>query len=355
MFLRNVIYRSGREGYRTYRIPALSVSPEGTVLAFCEGRRNSPSDTGDIDMLVKRSTDNGRTWSAQQTIWDDGVNTCGNPCPVMDVETGTTWLLMTWNRGGDSESAIIDRTSEDSRRVFVTHSSDDGLSWARPAEITDDVKSPDWTWYATGPGAGIQITRGPHKGRLVVPCDHIEAGTNHYYSHIIYSDDHGKTWTLGGRAPRHQVNECQVVEITGSRLMLNMRNYDRSNRRRQVAFSDDGGLSWKGQRFDPALIEPICQASFRRYGWPEGGKDVVLFSNPASETERVNMTVRASYDEGRNWPVSKALHPGPSAYSDLAVSPDGTIWCFYEGGEKHPYEKIILARFSYDWLTLGKE
>jgi hypothetical protein len=224
------------------------------------------------------------------------------------------------------------------------HSSDDGLTWSQPEEITADVKEKDWTWYATGPGSGIQIQHGPHKGRLVIPCDHIEAGTKHYYSHIIYSDDSGKTWQLGGSTPKHQVNECEVVELPGGRLMLNMRNYDRSRKSRQVAISDDGGMTWKDQRFETILIEPICQAAIERYSWPgKESQSIIFFSNPASNKGRVNMTLRASFDEGRTWPAKKVLHTGPSAYSDLAVLRNGEIACLYEAGEAHPYQSIVFA------------
>ncbi|MCD6505086.1 exo-alpha-sialidase [Candidatus Poribacteria bacterium] len=347
----NAIWVSGQGGYHTYRIPALAVTVRGTLLAFCEGRKHDRSDTGDIDLLVKRSTDGGRTWSESKIVWDDGENTCGNPCPVVDEEDGTVWLLMTWNRGDDNERHIIDRTSRDTRRVFLTSSSDDGISWAEPIEITKAVKKPNWTWYATGPGAGIQIKNGKYRGRLVIPCDHIEAETKHYYSHIIYSDDHGRTWQLGGRAPRPGVNECEVVELYGGRLMLNMRNYDRSHPTRQIAFSDDGGMSWYDQHHHPQLIEPICQASVRRYSWPkENGRGIILFSNPASQEKRINMTIRVSYDEGKSWPIARVLHPGPSAYSCLAVLPDGEIACLYEAGGEHPYESLVFARFTLDWL-----
>jgi sialidase-1 len=340
------LYVSGQDGYRTYRIPALAVTTQGTLLAFCEGRKNSASDTGDIDLLVKRSTDHGRTWSPQQVVWDDAGNTCGNPCAVVERETGTIWLLMTWNRGDDHESQIIAQTSKDTRRVFVTHSTDDGLNWSDPREITADAKRDDWTWYATGPGSGIQIQHGPQQGRLVIPCDHIEAGTKRYYSHIIYSDDQGKRWQLGGSTPEHQVNECEAVELAGGRLMLNMRNYDRSQKNRQVAVSEDGGLTWKDQRFDPALIEPICQAAIERFSWPSAdSKSVILFSNPASRDGRVNMTVRASFDEGQTWTASRVLHAGPSAYSDLAVLANGEIGCLYEAGQAHAYESIVFAEF----------
>ncbi len=333
------LFVSGEGGYDTYRIPALAVTKAGSVLAFCEGRKKSRSDTGDIDLLVRRSEDGGATWAEARVVWDDGGNTCGNPAPVVDRATGTVWLLSTWNLGRDVEREIIDGKSRDTRRVFVIHSEDDGKTWSEPREVTASVKKEDWTWYATGPGAGIQLERGAHAGRLVIPCDHIERDTKHYYSHIICSDDHGATWRLGGSTPEHQVNECQVVELKDGRLLLNMRNYDRSKKYRQVAFSDDGGMSWAGQRFDEALPEPICQASIRRAG------DWIVFSNPADAGNRVNMTVKASFDEGRTWAGELVLHAGPSAYSDLAALPSGDIACLYEAGEEHPYETIVLAVF----------
>lgn len=343
---RQTIWRSGGDGYHTYRIPALAVTTKGTVLAFCEGRKGSRGDSGDIDLLVKRSEDNGRTWSEQRVIFDDAENTCGNPCPIVDRQTGTVWLLMTWNRGDDPESDIIAQQSRDTRRIFAASSIDDGLTWTKPKEITAEVKKENWTWYATGPGGGIQIEKGPHAGRLIAPCDHIEAGTKHYYSHVIYSDDHGESWQLGGSTPQHQVNECAVAELSGNRLMLNMRNYDRTKKSRQVAMSDDGGVTWRDQHFDDALVEPICQASLHRYSWGEDGKGVILFSNPASEESRMNMTVRVSTDEGRTWPIQKVLHAGPSAYSDLAVLKNGCVACLFEAGSEHPYEEIVFAEFD---------
>jgi sialidase-1 len=346
------LWQSGTDGYHTYRIPALVATTKGTLLAFCEGRRYARKDAGDIDLLMKRSTDNGRSWSAQQIVWDDSSNTCGNPSPVIDRDTGTVWLLMTWNRGEDHEDQIIASQSRDTRRVFVTSSPDDGSTWARPTEITQYVKKPEWTWYATGPGAGIQIEQGPRAGRLLIPCDHIEAGTKRYYSHVIFSDDHGASWQLGGSSPAQHVNECQIVELSGDRLMLNMRNYHPDQRQRQVAFSADGGLTWQNQHFDPVLVEPICQASIRRYAWPGvGSPNVILFSNPASVQSRSNLTVRASFDEGGTWPLARVFHTGPSAYSDLAVLPGGGIACLFECGEASAYEMIRLTLFELAHLS----
>lgn len=345
------LFIGGQDGYHTYRIPALAVTPKGTVLAICEGRKKGGGDAGDIDLVMKRSMDNGKTWSAQQVIWDDQENTCGNPCAVVDRDTGTIWLLSTWNRGDDREDAIIKQTSKDTRHVFVINSVDDGITWSKAVEITADVKLTNWTWYAAGPGSGIQIEQGPHKGRLVIPCDHIEAATKRYYSHVIYSDDHGKSWKLGGRTPQHQVNECEVVELAGGKLMLNMRNYDRTKKSRQTAVSSDGGLTWTDQRLDPTLIEPICQAAIERVpATAKNNKDAILFSNPASEKGRVNMTLRASTDDGKTWPVSRVLYAGPSAYSDLAVLANGEVACFYEGGVKNAYESILFVSVPLDTL-----
>ncbi len=344
------VFRSGEAGYHTFRIPSAIVASNGTLLAFCEGRKQSRSDAGDIDLVLRRSSDGGRTWGPLELVWDDVNNTCGNPCPVLDKTTGELWLLLTWNRGDDTESRIIAQTSKDTRRVFVTRSADHGRTWDKPREITTRVKATNWTWYATGPGAGIQIEGGPHRRRLVIPCDHIEAGTKLYFSHVIYSDDHGQTWKLGGSTPRPSVNECEVVELSDHRLLLNMRNYDRAQRTRQVAISRDGGLTWTDQRHAPALVEPICQASIRRYSWPESGrKNLILFSNPAS-TERKQMTVRLSEDDAQSWLVAKELTPGPAAYSCLVVLPDGTIGCLHERGNRAPYETIVLDRFTLDWL-----
>jgi sialidase-1 len=349
------VFVSGRHGYHTYRIPSLIRTPRGTLLAFCEGRKNSTADTGDIDLLLKRSPDGGDTWSASQVVRDDGPNACGNPCAVVDRDTGTIWLLMTHNLGIDREAQIIRRESKGTRTVWVCHSDDDGRTWSRPREISKTTKRANWTWYATGPGAGIQIRHGRHAGRLVVPCDHIEAKTRHYYSHVIYSDDHGATWKLGGSTLNHQVNECEVVELADppGRLMLNMRNYDRQNRTRQVAVSDDGGLTWKQQRHDKALIEPICQASIRRLRWPQGDRPgVILFSNPASKDKRVNMTVRASLDDGRTWPHARTLYDGGSAYSCLVCFPDNSAGCLFE---VDGYKRVVFTRFDLAWLQGARE
>lgn len=340
----NVFVR-GADGYHTYRIPSLLVTPKGTVLAFCEGRKNSGSDTGDIDLVLKRSTDGGRTWSKQQVVWDDAGNTCGNPCPVVDEATGTIWLLLTWNRGDDNEKAIKAGTSKDTRRVFVCSSKDDGLTWTEPRDITAATKPAAWRWYATGPGVGIQLQRGEHKGRLVIPCDHsvnLESGKMEYRAHAIYSDDHGATWKAS-EPIEPDVNECQVVELSDGKLLMNLRNYrEATSRQRALSFSDDGGATWSEVTYDPVLVEPVCQASLIRVAPASGGDQRLLFSNPATTKKRVQMTVRLSPDGGKTWPAAKLLHAGPAAYSCLAMLDADTVGCFYECGEKSAYERIVL-------------
>jgi sialidase-1 len=338
------IWVAGEGGYHTYRIPSLIETSNGSLLAFCEGRKGGGGDAGNIDLLLKRSVDGGRTWGRSTILWDDGANTCGNPCPVVDQATGIVWLLLTHNLGVDHESAIVEGTGKGSRTVWVTSSSDDGVTWKEPHEITSTTKKADWTWYATGPGVGIQLQRSAHAGRLVIPCDHKVLGTKELYSHVIYSDDHGMSWRLGGRMPDDLNNECQVVELSDGRLLMNMRHYDRERMTRSLSISEDGGGTWSGNFFQPNLIDPICQASLISVS--TGEEQLLLFSNPASQTRRVNMTVKMSSDEGRSWPASLVLHKGPSAYSSLEALSDGKLACLYECGVKSSYETIAFAVFD---------
>jgi sialidase-1 len=151
-----------------------------------------------------------------------------------------------------------------------------------------------------------------------------------------------------------------VVQRTDGSLLLNMRNYDRGHRARAIAASQDGGLSWSKPSHDEALIEPVCQASLCRCSLAkDGGRDRLLFCNPAHTGKRENLTLRMSYDEGRTWPLGRVLWAGPAAYSCLALLGDGTILCLYERGAKQPYEKISLVRVALEWLEgsgpAGKE
>lgn len=330
------LFIAGQAGYHTYRIPALAVTMRGTLLAFCEGRRHSSSDAGEIDLLLKRSFDGGFTWEEMQVVVSEPEMTCGNPCPVVDPFDGAIRLPFTKNRAADTQEII--QQGKGKRTVWLTRSSDDGAGWAEPREITAAVSDPAWTWYATGPTHGVAL----RTGRLIVPCDHVRPVNydrgDPKHSHIIYSDDHGATWRLGGSAGVG-TNECAALEMSDGALYLNCRNYS-GNHRRAVAWSRDGGETFSPLTYDDALIEPTCQASLARYD-----ETTVLFSNPASE-KRERMTIKISRDECRTWDAGLLLHPGPAAYSDLAVLPDKTICCLYERGDERPYEKLTLARLS---------
>lgn len=351
-FEQKPIYRSGTEGYHTLRIPAIVVTTKGTILAFCEGRKHSMSDTGAIEIVLKRSLDGGETWSKLQVVWSDHGNTCGNPCPVVDSETGTVWLLMNHNLGSDDIRPIIAGTSKGTRSVWATKSTDDGVTWSDPVEITKATKDSDWRWHSTGPGAGTQLK----SGRLTIPCCITKVADEQFYSYVIYSDDHGATWRRGEPTPGNKVTECEAVELEDGTLLLNMRSHDTRPHCRSIARSKDGGLTWSEVSQDETLIEPFCQASIRRLTWKDdGGRSRILFSNPADAEARMNMTVRLSYDECKTWPAAKQLHAGPSAYSCLAVLPDRTAACLYECGEKHRYGTVTLARFNVEWLTDGRD
>lgn len=342
------VFRSRTEGYHTFRIPSLIVTQQGNVLAFAEGRKSGGGDAGDIDLLLKRSTDGGRTWSAPQVVWDDGGNTCGNPAPVVDQKTGRIWLFLTWNLGSDHERDIMAAKSQYPRRCYVTFSDDEGESWAPPKEMPH-LRKDTWRWYATGPDKGIQLTQGPLQGRMVIPCnhsDHEDPDLHPYRSHVIYSDDHGESWKLGG-VVGEKTNESTIVELTGGRVMDNMRSYHGKNRR-AISISDDGGETWGDILLDDVLVEPVCQASILRLNWP-GPDDQpgrVVFCNPASRA-RERLTLRTSHDDGTTWDHSRCLYEGAAAYSCLTKLANGNLGVLFE---RDSYQTITFVEVNVAWL-----
>lgn len=346
-----VVFESGKEGYRNFRIPAIVRTKAGTLLAFCEGRTGG--DSGPIDLVLKRSFDNGKTWSPLQILWDDGENTCGNPCPVVDESTGTIWLLMTWNLGSDREKEIMEGKSQDVRHVYVTNSKDDGVTWANPTNISESTRQLDWRWYATGPGNGIQLTRGPNAGRLLIPANHSDhdEGGHPYRSHVFYSDDHGESWKLGG-IHQDKTNESAVVELADGSILQAMRSYHGKNLR-AMSVSKDGGENWGEVYLDPALTTPVCQASIIRLNWPdESGSNLgrILFSSPLG-TERKKMTIWMSEDEGKSWPKQRTIYEGAAGYSNLVKLDEKSVGLLYERDNSRT---ISFVHFGLEWLE-GKE
>jgi sialidase-1 len=366
-------------GYALYHIPGIAVTAKGTVLAWCEARKKG-SDWDAIDILLRRSTDGGKTWSEPKKIADVPGPKTKNPAALALKFVNTEDV--TYN----NPVAIADRDGTvhflfclEYMRCFYMRSDDDGVSWSAPVEITgafeDFHKAYAWKVLATGPDHGIQLKN----GRLVVPV-WLSTGTggNAHRPSVtatIYSDDHGKTWHAGEIAVPNtedwiNPNETVAIELADGSVMLNVRSESKAHRR-LVTTSKDGATNWSTPKFDEALLEPICMAGIVRLSLKSKGadKDRILFVNPDNLTradgkeapgknrDRKNVSVKLSYDEGKTWPVNKALDPGPSGYSDIGVAKDGTILCFYGRGEKpgFAFDYLTLARFNLEWLTDGKD
>lgn len=375
------IFEAGKDGYALYRIPGIVVTKKGTVLAYCEARRTGKSDWDTIDIMLKRSTDGGKTWDAMRKIADVPGPKTKNPVALAQKLANTNDV--TYNNA----TAITDKDGTvhflfclEYCRAFYMQSKDEGLTWTVPVEITSafDKFRPEYDWkvIATGPAHGIQLK----KGRLVVPI-WMSTGTGGHAHRpsavsVVYSDDHGKTWHRGDMVVKDpelkNPSETIVVELADGSTMLNIRSESKEHRR-AISISKDGATGWSKLKFDDALLEPICMASILRISEPKnGGKNRILFANPNNLTrkdgkekpemsrDRINVSVKLSYDEGKTWPVTKLLEDGFSGYSDMAMTPDGTILCFYERGStdgKNIYKTGLLtvARFNLEWLTEGKD
>ena len=328
------LFRSGEDGYHTYRIPALLVTRQNTILAFIEARKNSPRDHGDIDLMLRRSFDGGRSWSQPQIVCDDGEHTMGNPCPVVDRATGTIWLPF----------------SRDNQQMLVSKSDDDGQTWSEPLDITPTTTRPQWYWFGAGPGHGIQM----ESGRLVIPAwgDVVETLGQIEFSYTFYSDDHGSTWQHNAALDLDTSDECEVVQLVDGRLYMNARSRQGKGQR-AYSFSQDRGHSWLPVQFDKRLPEPSCQGGLVRFTkQPQFQRNRILLSTPAHQGRRERLTVRLSYDECQSWPVSKVLYQKSSAYSDLAVTEDQHILTAYEADN---HSRVVLARFNLEWLTNGQD
>ncbi|HSH95449.1 MAG TPA: sialidase family protein, partial [Roseimicrobium sp.] len=375
------LFVSNTGGYKVYHIPGVAVTAKGTVLAWCEARKKG-SDWDAIDILLRRSTDEGKTWGEPRSIAsvpgpktknafslklkfvDPNDITYNNPVLIPDRD-GTVHMLFCLEY----------------ERCFYQRSTDDGSTWSTPVEITktfDTFKSAyDWKVLATGPNHSIQLKN----GRLVVPV-WLSTGTggNAHRPSVtatIYSDDKGKTWKAGDIAVPNtedwiNPNETVAIELADGRVMLNVRSESKTHRR-LVTVSKDGATGWSTPKFDDALLEPICMAGIVRLSTvKDGGKNRIVFSNPdnlkrldgkespGKTRDRMNISLKLSYDEGSTWAVNKVLDPGGSGYSDLAVTKNGTILCFYGRGDRNDFSgfafnQLTLVRFNLEWLTDGKD
>jgi sialidase-1 len=353
------LFQAHSRGYDVYRIPAIVVTARGTVLAFC-GARGGSSDWAPIDILLRRSTDGGMTWQRPQVVASAAGCTVDNATPILDRLTGAVHLLYQVNYA----------------RCFYTCSQDDGGTFSIPAEITGVFEQfrgeYDWNVIAPGPGHGLQMV----SGRLVVPVWLSTGGRAHRPSivAVIYSDDHGRAWQRGDVVVGHSADvpnpsETVALQLEDGRVMLNIRN-ESPRHRRLVSCSTDGVTGWSEPAFDEELFEPICFASLVRLTTRvQGGRGRILFANPDYRDmpkgegdwrlRRQNLTVRLSYDDGETWPIARVLDAGPSGYSDLAATADGTVFCLYESA--HARSDIFAdtdmaaARFNLVWLTNGAD
>lgn len=359
-FEQQVLFKASQDpGYACFRIPAVVKTTKGTLLAFAEGRVNDCSDAGDIDIVLKRSTDGGRTWGPLQVVNEGGGDTHGNPAPIVDRETGRILLAETYNTGrtdGRNCDVPCDRTPH------MQHSDDDGLTWSEPRDLSDEILPDHWnSWYATGPVHGIQLSRGRHAGRLVFGVNAetwngSQVSANH--AALIVSDDGGDNWRIGatdsypipaGGTFRQKPSEMTMTERADGVILISGREQDGTDLgHRTQTFSRDGGDSFTSPfRTQPDLYTPQVQGSSLRLG------DRILLACPADPDRRRTMMVRSSYDGGRTWDSvdrGTVVTTDWSGYSDMVGISGDTVGLMYEGGAMDARDELRFARFTEDWL-----
>ena len=343
------VFINGQEGYACFRIPSIVRAVDGTLLAFVEGRRDNCGDHGGVIRIVlKYSSDNGKTWSALAVVGENGEAVSASPSPVVDEKTGDVILIFNKTEFNEFDVAA----GRGIRRFFVTRSTDNGLTWSTPQEITSQVMRLDQDWRQAVPAVGHAIQL--RNGRLFYTA-HTSVGGNSVVrsqNYAFWSDDHGATWTIGGINPALGYNESMAVELEDGSVMINARAYSDgipAGLRAVMVYPFDaqGNILIEPGYLDPQLATPTVASSLIRYGWQKDGKGVLLFSGPDHSRLRVNMSVRFSRDDGKTWSAPKTIDPGPSAYSDMVVQSDGMIGLLYERGNEGG---IYFTSFSLGWL-----
>ena len=369
-FEQQVLFKAANEqGYACFRIPAVVRSKAGSLLAFAEGRVDNCGDTGDIDLVLKRSADGGRTWTPLQLVNEGGGDTHGNPVPIVDRVTGRIFLFTTYNAGRDDDGPCATPCP---RTPHLQYSDDDGATWSTPVDVSTQVKLPEWDWwYATGPVHGIQLTRGKHAGRLVFGVSGEASNGTAAISNdaaLVYSDDHGATWQVGatgrtafppGGTYPQKPQEITVTELADGSVYAGARDQGGTAvGNRSYAISRDGGATFGTQWTSiPDLVTPIVQGAVLRLD-RAGRGDRILFSSPADTDRRRWMTIRSSYDGGRSWENAEQgtrITSDWSGYSDLVQISDRRartteIGLLYEAGPVDARDEIRFARFDEEYL-----
>lgn len=332
-----------------YRIPALAVTTRGTLLAAYDARPTLGDLPSPITIVMRRSTDHGRTWSTQTVVrTGEAPEGFGDPSLVVDRITGRVFLFHAAgrNQGFFGSHTGNSHDDPDVLQADVSDSDDDGLTW-RHRRITKDIKDPAWGGIFASSGQGIQLRYGRHAGRLVQ--QYVVRFEGKTWAASAFSDDHGETWRMG-RLVGPDADENKSVELSDGTLMLNIR----AKPFRKVALSVDGGETWTGLRPDEQLVDPANNAAILRVhpdaraGTAEARH--LLFSNTESRDRRERLVVRLSCDDGVTWPVRRVVEPAGASYSTLARLPDGTFGLLYERGG---VTAIVFATFGLDWLGSG--
>lgn len=356
----SVPYVANSGGYTAYRIPVLTVAPDGALLAFAEGRKNGTSDFGEIDIVLRRSTDGGTTWGPLTVVTSHGANTAGNPCVVTDPASGDLVLLSCGNVGNTTEVEVMKGLT--ARQVYVQRSADSGATWSVPVDITAQVKANWMRWYATGPGRGVAVTQGVHAGRLVIPANHSripsgsDTGAESKYlgAHGLVSDDGGHTWQISFTSsnPTGSLNENEtaVAELDDGRLYFNCRDQGGTVAgTRADAYSVDGGSTLQSAfRVQGTITTPVVHGSLLQV--PDGP---LLYAGPRHPDGRIAMAVRRSDDGGRTWWTCCRISGLHAAYSSMVMLDATTVGLLYEGGGWTPYDQIELVAIPVAELDGG--
>jgi len=352
------VFVSGQDGYKSFRIPAIVNMPNGELLAFCEGRVNGVDDFGNIQIVLRRSVDHGKTWSALQVVAANGEMQTGNAAPVVDL-TDPAWpkgrVFLFYNTGDAHEGDV--RKGNGKREVWYKTSVDGGMTWSEAVNITSQVHPGEWRSYANTPGHAMQFSAGKYKGRIFVAANHSAGDPQKrfmdYAAHGYYTDDHGKTFHLSANVEMPGGNESTAAELSGDRLMMNSRNQKGEPRRRIVSISRNGGETWDSSWYDYALPDPVNEGSLLTIG-KKGGHAVLAFSNTADTSKRDNLTLRISYDDGVSWPQQFVVDRSPSGavhgytgYSDLVQIGRRKIGVLYE---KEEYSQIVFTVIGFSYL-----
>lgn len=352
---RTVLFNMGDYDSQYWRIPALVTAADNSLVAVVDKRGSSLGDLPNtISIMSRRSTDNGKNWSEPVVVAQGGNGkTYGDPAVVLDKKTGNLICMFVGDQG------LWNATPYNRQGIYVSKSTDNGVSWSEPVAITDQVYANHSSWYAgfAGSGHGLCLKDGRLMFVLAIRATSATGVPLHNYA--IYSDDGGDNWTLSTNAATTAGDEAKVVELENGDILMSIRNPSKGNR--IFCKSTDRGQTWGKAYFETELKDPACNGDIIRYSYStdEGseGKSRLLHSLPESTTTRENVTIYLSEDDGETWPIKKRLVDGYSAYSSLTVLSDGTIGALVEEGKwdsNLPGEdgfQLVFYRFTMDWLT----